>query len=113
MTRRDAFEMFLLSAFWGVSFLLIRLSGEVFPPVWVALLRSVFGAAVLLIVGGDDSDVLELNRRAMVRMACHVRLEVVPGATHLFPEPGAMEEVAAMAREWFLRFLRDPRENGP
>ena len=66
----------------------------------------------LLIVGGDDSDVLELNRRAMVRMGCHVRLEVVPGATHLFPEPGAMEEVAAMAREWFVRFLRDPRENG-
>lgn len=66
----------------------------------------------LLIVGGEDHDVLELNRRAMVRMACHVRLEVVPGATHLFPEPGAMEEVAAMARDWFLRFLRDPRENG-
>jgi len=66
----------------------------------------------LLIVGGQDHDVLELNKRAMVRMACHVRLEVVPGATHLFPEPGAMEEVAAMARDWFLRFLRDPRENG-
>lgn len=49
MTRRDALDMFLLSAFWGVSFLLIRLSGEVFPPVWVALLRSVFGAAVLLL----------------------------------------------------------------
>lgn len=49
MTRRDALDMFLLSAFWGVSFLLIRLSGEVFPPVWVALLRSVFGAAVLLV----------------------------------------------------------------
>ncbi|MCD0174876.1 DMT family transporter [Deinococcus sp. 14RED07] len=48
MTRRDALEMFLLSAFWGVSFLLIRLSGEVFPPVWVALLRSVFGALVLI-----------------------------------------------------------------
>lgn len=49
MTRRDALDMFLLSAFWGVSFLLIRLGGEVFPPVWVALLRSVFGAAVLLL----------------------------------------------------------------
>ncbi|GAA5437177.1 DMT family transporter [Deinococcus aquaticus] len=48
MTHRDALEMFLLSAFWGVSFLLIRLSGEVFPPVWVALLRSVFGALVLI-----------------------------------------------------------------
>ncbi|THF87892.1 DMT family transporter [Deinococcus sp. KSM4-11] len=47
MTRRDALDMFLLSAFWGVSFLLIRYSGEVFPPVWVALLRSVCGALVL------------------------------------------------------------------
>lgn len=48
MTRKDALQMFLLSAFWGVSFLLIRYSGEVFPPVWVALLRSVFGALVLV-----------------------------------------------------------------
>ncbi|WP_309571374.1 DMT family transporter [Deinococcus sp.] len=47
MTRTDAVQMFLLSAFWGVSFLLIRYSGEVFPPVWMALLRSVFGALVL------------------------------------------------------------------
>ena len=48
MTSRDVFQMFLLSAFWGISFLLIRYSGEVFPPVWVALLRSVFGVLVLL-----------------------------------------------------------------
>ncbi|GHF48382.1 drug/metabolite transporter (DMT)-like permease [Deinococcus metalli] len=48
MTRKDAFQMVLLSAFWGVSFLLIRYSGEVFPPVWVALLRSVCGATVLI-----------------------------------------------------------------
>ncbi|MFC4637466.1 DMT family transporter [Deinococcus hohokamensis] len=47
MTRRDVLEMFILSAVWGVSFLLIKLGGEVFPPVWVALLRSVFGALVL------------------------------------------------------------------
>lgn len=67
-------------------------------------------APTLLIVGGEDREVLQLNRQAQVRMASHVRLEVVPGATHLFPEPGAMEEVAALARDWFLRFLRDPRE---
>lgn len=48
MNRRDVLDMFLLSAFWGVSFLLIRYSGEVFPPVWVALLRSAFGALVLI-----------------------------------------------------------------
>ncbi|PNY80399.1 DMT family transporter [Deinococcus koreensis] len=49
MTRRDLSEMFLLSAFWGVSFLLIKWSGEAFPPLWVALLRSFFGALVLLL----------------------------------------------------------------
>lgn len=57
MTRKDVFQMFLLSAAWGVSFLLIKLGGEVFPPVWVALLRSVFGALVLwaaLKVGGHS-----------------------------------------------------------
>lgn len=63
-------------------------------------------APTLLIVGGDDHEVLELNRMAFERLSCHARLEVVPGATHLFHEPGAMEEVAAMARDWFLRFLR-------
>lgn len=63
-------------------------------------------APTLLIVGGDDHEVLELNRMAYERLPCHARLEVVPGATHLFPEPGAMEEVASMARDWFLRFLR-------
>ncbi|MDO4246337.1 MAG: EamA family transporter [Deinococcus sp.] len=50
MTRRDLRDLFLLSAFWGTSFLLIKWAGHDFPPVWVALLRSVFGAAVLLLV---------------------------------------------------------------
>lgn len=49
VTRRDAFDMFLLSAFWGVSFLMIKWAGHDFPPLWVALLRSVFGGAVLLL----------------------------------------------------------------
>ncbi|GAA5501546.1 hypothetical protein Dxin01_01278 [Deinococcus xinjiangensis] len=49
MTRRDYFDLFLLSAFWGISFLLIKFAGHDFPPVWVALLRSVFGTAVLLL----------------------------------------------------------------
>lgn len=49
MTRRDARDLFLLSAFWGMSFLLIKWAGHDFPPVWVALLRSVFGALVLLL----------------------------------------------------------------
>ena len=64
-------------------------------------------APSLLIVGGDDEAVLGLNRRAMARMSAPVTLEIVPGATHLFEEPGALERVARLARGWFVRYL-DP-----
>jgi putative phosphoribosyl transferase len=63
-------------------------------------------APTLLIVGGQDLTVLELNRGAMARMGAEVRLEIVPAATHLFEEPGALEIVAHLARDWFLRHLR-------
>lgn len=59
----------------------------------------------LLIVGGLDAVVLELNREALARLRGEAELAVVPGATHLFEEPGAMEEVARLAGEWFARFL--------
>ncbi|MDO9029324.1 MAG: dienelactone hydrolase family protein [Hydrogenophaga sp.] len=62
-------------------------------------------APTLLIVGGDDVDVLELNQWALGQLRCTKRLEVVPGATHLFEEPGALESVAALAAEWFLTHL--------
>ena len=62
-------------------------------------------APTLLIVGGRDHTVLELNRAAMTRMHTDVKLEVVPGATHLFEEPGTLETVAHLARDWFLRYL--------
>lgn len=62
-------------------------------------------APTLLIVGGRDLTVLDLNRAAMARMRARVRLEIVPGATHLFEEPGALEAVARLARDWFLRHL--------
>jgi dienelactone hydrolase len=65
-------------------------------------------APTLLIVGGRDLTVLELNRAAMARMRTEVRLEIVPGATHLFEEPGALEAVAHLARDWFLRYLTSP-----
>jgi len=63
-------------------------------------------APTLLIVGGRDETVLELNRRALARLRCEKELAVVPGATHLFEEAGAMERVEALAAEWFLRHLR-------
>ena len=57
-------------------------------------------APTLLIVGGADRQVLELNRQAQARMRCEARLEIVPGATHLFEEPGALERVAELAAAW-------------
>jgi pimeloyl-ACP methyl ester carboxylesterase len=62
-------------------------------------------APTLLIVGGDDIEVLALNRQAMRQMACAQRLEVVPGATHLFEEPGALDAVAELAGRWFAERL--------
>jgi pimeloyl-ACP methyl ester carboxylesterase len=62
-------------------------------------------APVLLIVGSDDPDVLGLNRAAAERIRAETRVEVVPGATHLFEEPGAMEIVADLATSWFVRKL--------
>jgi pimeloyl-ACP methyl ester carboxylesterase len=62
-------------------------------------------APTLLIVGGRDLAVLDLNRIAMARMTAVTRLEIVPGATHLFEEAGTLEIVAHLARDWFLRYL--------
>jgi dienelactone hydrolase len=62
-------------------------------------------APTLLIVGGNDPDVLDLNRGALAELRVEKRLEIVPGASHLFEEPGALEEVARLAREWFERHL--------
>jgi putative phosphoribosyl transferase len=56
----------------------------------------------LLIVGSRDEMVLELNRRAQRQLRCESRLAVVPGATHLFEEPGTLAQAARLARDWFL-----------
>jgi putative phosphoribosyl transferase len=61
--------------------------------------------APLLIVGGHDKVVLELNRQAQAAIPAECRVAIVPGATHLFEEPGALEQVAALARDWFLTHL--------
>jgi dienelactone hydrolase len=62
-------------------------------------------APTLLIVGGRDEPVIEMNREALARLRCEKRLEIVAGATHLFAEPGALEEVARLAAGWFVRHL--------
>ena len=62
-------------------------------------------APTLLIVGGNDDIVIELNEMARDRMSCEVNLEIVPGATHLFEESGALEKVAKLAADWFVGHL--------
>jgi dienelactone hydrolase len=72
------------------------LAGEALPKVQ---------APTLLIVGGNDDIVIELNEQARDRMHCEVKLEIIPGATHLFEEPGTLEEVAQVARNWFVKHI--------
>jgi dienelactone hydrolase len=62
-------------------------------------------APTLLIVGGEDHQVIELNREALAQMRCEKELSIVPGATHLFEEPGALERVSDLALNWFTRYL--------
>jgi putative phosphoribosyl transferase len=66
-------------------------------------------APTLLIVGGNDETVLELNGDAARRLRCEHRIEVVPGATHLFEEPGALDAVAELAARWFVAHLSGAR----
>lgn len=73
------------------------LAGEALPHV---------KAATLLIVGGDDLPVIAINRGALDKLRAEKKLVIIPGATHLFQEPGALEEVARLATGWFLSHLR-------
>jgi putative phosphoribosyl transferase len=72
------------------------LAGEALPHV---------EAPTLLIVGGDDTPVVGMNEEAFALLDCEKRMEIVPGATHLFEEPGAIERVADLARDWFVATL--------
>lgn len=62
-------------------------------------------APTLLIVGGDDTPVIRMNQDAYDQMSAERRMEIVPGATHLFEEPGTLEQVARLARDWFAKYL--------
>jgi dienelactone hydrolase len=69
-------------------------------------------APTLLIVGGEDRAVIEMNRDAFAQLTCKKRIEIVPGATHLFEEPGALEAVARLAGDWLLVHLAPPKPWG-
>jgi len=62
-------------------------------------------APTLLIVGGLDQPVIGMNQRAAAALGCEHRLEIIPGATHLFEEPGTLDQVACLARDWFMEHL--------
>jgi len=66
-------------------------------------------APTLLIVGGDDPFVIRVNREAMQHISAETKLEIIPGATHLFEEPGALEKVAELAADWFVRHMTTPK----
>ena len=68
-------------------------------------------APTLLIVGGEDTRVIAMNRDAMPRMRGEVSLEIIPGATHLFEEPGTLERVAQLAANWFMEHVPAPARN--
>ena len=72
------------------------LAGEALPKVL---------APTLLIVGGNDEIVIELNEQARDKMRCEIKLEIIPGATHLFEEPGTLEKVAQLASDWFVKHI--------
>lgn len=67
-------------------------------------------APTLLIVGGNDTPVIGMNQEALAQIGVEKKIEIVPGATHLFEQPGALEEVARLAREWFELHLTRVKE---
>ena len=71
---------------------------------WSALRRV--QSPILLIVGGHDDPVIALSQRAYAQLQVEKHLSIIPGATHLFEEPGALPEVARLATQWFTRYLR-------
>lgn len=74
------------------------------PDLAEAYLRRVT-APTLLLVGGDDGPVIEMNETALAQLTCRKQLIVIPGASHLFEEPGTLEQVAREALQWFERYL--------
>lgn len=94
----------LISAALGSDniFALVSRGGR--PDLAKEYLRKVL-APTLLIVGGNDEAVINLNEEAYAKLTCEKKMEIIPGATHLFEEPGTLESVAEKASDWFLRFL--------
>lgn len=74
-------------------------------PDLAGLLLKRISVPTLLIVGGNDGVVIDLNQEAFAKMNCQKEIKIIPGATHLFEEPGTLEQVAELAKDWFLSAL--------
>jgi dienelactone hydrolase len=116
-TRRLPVGLFGASTGGGAALVAAAQRPEVFAVVSRGGRPDLAGPALprvsvptLLIVGGDDVPVIAMNRAAAARMRAEVRLEIVPGASHLFEEPGAVEGVAALAARWFEDHLPPPAD---
>ena len=68
-------------------------------------------APTLLIVGGNDVPVIALNEKAFDQLQCEKRMEIIPGASHLFEEPGKLQQVAKLASNWFHAYMRSPYQS--
>ena len=77
------------------------LAGEALPMVT---------APTLLLVGSADEVVVQLNEQAFAQMQCEKEMKLIPGATHLFEEPGALDQVAELAAQWFMDHMREHRD---
>lgn len=94
----------------GVTFAVVSRGGR---PDLARFALAQVRAPTLLIVGERDEPVIDMNREAMRYLRAETRLEIVPGATHLFEEPGALDVVARLAADWFLFHLRQPPVEAP
>ena len=93
------------AAYWGPSIRAVVSRGG--RPDLAEEVLDLIETPVLLIVGGEDREVLSLNRQAYSHMGCEKKMEIVSGATHLFEEEGAMERVANLSTEWFDSHMED------
>lgn len=98
------------SAYWGTKIAAVVSQGG--RPDLAMEELDLIESPVMFIVGGEDREVIDLNRKAFVKMGCTKKMEIVPGATHLFEEPGALQRVAELSLFWFTKHFLNSHDSG-